>query len=162
MPDHAADGLGLTRRILAARAPSWSEDGARVFVGVAGWREKPGPKEDDADETAAVDVWHWKDTIVVPRQKSLLPASRTASVLAAWDLAGGKVTPLANDPLEEVRPIKHRPATALVIDRKAYAMERSIGRMYADISTVDVALTPTYTPRAPTRRAPMSRPSRTA
>jgi dipeptidyl aminopeptidase/acylaminoacyl peptidase len=134
-----ANGLGLTRRILAARAPSWSEDGTRVFVGVAAWNEKPGKKDDDADEAAAVDVWHWKDTIVVPRQKSLLPSARTATVPAAWDLAGARLTPLAADPLEDVRPIKHRPAAALVVDRKAYAMERSIGRMYADISTVDLA-----------------------
>jgi dipeptidyl aminopeptidase/acylaminoacyl peptidase len=134
-----ANGLGSSRRILAARPPSWSEDGARVFVGVANWNEKPGPKSDDADEAASVDVWHWKDTIVVPRQKSLLPTARTATVLAAWDLAGARLTSLASDPLEDVRPIKHRPATALVVDRKAYAMERSIGRMYADVSTVDLA-----------------------
>src|SRR6185436_15488455 len=75
----------------------------------------------------------------VPRQKSLLPATRTASVAAAWNLADGRLTMLAGDPLEDVRPIKHRPAAALVIDRKVYAMERSIGRIYADVSTVDIA-----------------------
>ena len=134
-----ANGLGLNRRILAARQPAWSEDGARVLVGVADWNAKPGPKDEDADEAASVDVWHWKDTVVVPRQKSLLQATRTASVAAAWNLSDGRLTMLAIDPLEDVRPIKHRPATALVVDRKAYAMERSIGRIYADVSTVDVA-----------------------
>ena len=128
-----ANGLGLSRRILAARQPVWSEDGARVVVGVAAWNAKPGPKDEDADEAASVDVWHWKDPVVVPRQKSLLPATRTASVAAAWNLADGRLTMLAIDPLEDVRPIKHRPATALVIDRKAYAMERSIGRVFADV-----------------------------
>ena len=134
-----ANGLSMSRRILAARQPAWSEDGARVFVGVADWNGRPGPKDDDADEAASVDVWHWKDTVVVPRQKSLLPAARTANVAAAWTLSDGRLTMLAIDPLEDVRPIKHRPATALVIDRKAYAMDRSIGRIYADVSTVDIA-----------------------
>jgi len=134
-----ANGLGLSRRILAARQPVWSEDGSRVVVGVAAWNGKPGTKDEDADEPASVDVWHWKDPVVVPRQKSLLPATRTASVAAAWNLADGRLTMLAIDPLEDVRPIKHRPATALVIDRKAYAMERSIGRIYADVYTVDLA-----------------------
>ena len=105
-----ANGLAANRRILAARQPSWSEDGARVFVGVADWGSKPGPKDEDADETASVDVWHWKDTVVVPRQKSLLPATRTATVLSSWSLADGRLTSLATDPLEDVRPIKHRPA----------------------------------------------------
>jgi hypothetical protein len=129
----------LSRRILAARQPVWSEDGSRVVVGVAAWNGKPGTKDEDADEPASVDVWHWKDPVVVPRQKSLLPATRTASVAAAWNLADGRLTMLAIDPLEDVRPIKHRPATALVVDRKAYAMERSIGRIYADVYTVDLA-----------------------
>ena len=87
---------GLSRRILAARQPAWSEDGARVLVGVADWNAKPGPKDEDADEAASVDVWHWKDTVVVPRQKSLLPATRTASVAAAWSLADGRLTMLAD------------------------------------------------------------------
>ena len=133
------NGIGATRRILAARAPSWSEDGARVFIGVADWNEKPGKKDDDADEPASVDVWHWKDPIVVPRQKSMLPGTRTANVTAAWSLQGQRATILATDPLQDIRTIKHRPATALVVDRKAYAMERSIGRIYADIATVDVS-----------------------
>ena len=133
-----ASGLAANRRILAARQPAWSEDGARVFVGVADWSSKPGPKDEDADEAASVDVWHWKDTVVVPRQKSLLPATRTATVLSAWSLADGRLASLVTDPLEDVRPIKHRPTSALVVDRKAYAMERSIGRPFVDVSTVDV------------------------
>lgn len=133
------NGLEPTRRILAARQPAWSEDGARVFVGVADWHDKPATKGEDADEAASVDVWHWKDTVVVPRQKSLLPTTRTANLVAAWSLADGRLTVLAKDPLEDVRTIKHRPATSLVVDRHAYAMERSIGRIYADVSTVDVA-----------------------
>ncbi len=132
-------GLGATRRILAARQPAWSEDGARVFVGVAEWHAKPGPKSEDADDAASVDVWHWKDTVVVPRQKNLLPTARTATVLAAWSLADGRLTELAKDPLEDVRPIKGRPTSALVVDRKVHAMERSIGRVYADVSIVELS-----------------------
>ena len=118
----------------------WSEDGSRVVIGVAAWNGKLGPKEEDADEAASVDVWHWKDPVVVPRQKSLLPATHKASVAGAWNLADGRLMMLAIDPLEDVRPIKHRPATALVVDRKAYAMERSIGRIYANVYTVDLAV----------------------
>lgn len=136
-------GVVAGRRIVAARQPSWSDDGKRVFVGVAEWAPKPplveGGRDDGDEEQAAVDVWHWRDTVVVPRQKSLLPSTRTQSALAVWHLADGKLVPLAGHPLEDVRPIKHRPSAAYVVDRRAYAMERSIGRVYADLYSVDLA-----------------------
>ena len=139
----APPALAPGRRILPARPPSWSDDGKRIFVGLADWAEKPPPADggrDDADdEPAGVDVWHWRDAVVVPRQKSLLPTTRTQTVLAVWQVAEGKLVPLASDPLEDVRPLKHRPSTAYVVDRKAYAMERSIGRTYADIYSIDLA-----------------------
>ncbi len=134
-------GLGPSRRIQAARAPSWSDDGKRVFVGVSEWAEKPPPEEKTpaSDEPATVDVWHWKDTIVVPRQKSLLPTSRQQSVAAVWHLADSRLVTLGAHPLDDVRPIRRRATTAYTIDRRAYAMERSIGRVFADIYTVDLS-----------------------
>jgi dipeptidyl aminopeptidase/acylaminoacyl peptidase len=139
----APSALAPNRRIVAARQPSWSDDGKRIFVGIADWTEKPQAsadgRDDAEDEPAGVDVWHWKDTVVVPRQKSLLSSTRTQSMLAVWHLADSKLVPLATDPLEDVRPIKHRPSTAYVVDRKAYAMDRSIGRIFANIYSVDLA-----------------------
>ena len=107
-----ANGLGTepaNSRVLASRRgrtmarASWS-----VWpIGTS----KPGPKDDDADEAASVDVWHWKDTVVVPRQKSLLPAARTATVAAVVESGRTAASRcLASDPLEDVRPIKYRPA----------------------------------------------------
>ena len=58
---------------------------------------------------------------------------------AVWHVAEGKLVSLAADPLEDVRPLKRRPSTAYIVDRKAYAMERSIGRVFADIYSVDLA-----------------------
>ena len=92
--DATADkGLETGRRIQGARAPAWSEDGRRVFVGLSEWPEKAPEKAKagEADDQAAVDVWHWKDTVVVPRQKSLLSASRQQSVGAVWHLADGRL-----------------------------------------------------------------------
>ena len=86
-----------------------------------------------------MDVWHWKDTVVVPRQKSLLNASRQQRLAAVWHLAGERLVLLGTDPLEDVHQLKHRPATAFTVDRRAYAMERSIGRQFADIHTVDLS-----------------------
>ena len=93
----ADKGVETGRRIQGARAPSWSDDGRRVFVGVSEWPEKAPEKAKagEADDAASVDVWHWKDTVVVPRQKSLLSASRQQSVGAVWHLADGRLVVLA-------------------------------------------------------------------
>ena len=136
----APGGLAPGLRIQSARAPAWSDDGRRVFVGLSDWAEKPAADDKSAaDEQATVDVWHWKDPIVVPRQKSLLSASRQQSLAAVWHLADGRLVKLGDHPLDDVRPIRHNATTAYIVDRRAYAMERSIGRVYADIYTVDLS-----------------------
>jgi dipeptidyl aminopeptidase/acylaminoacyl peptidase len=136
-----AGGLGTTRRIIAGRAPEWLDDGRTLLLGIAPWYEKPASRDDkdDSDEPAGVDIWHWRDTIVVPRQKSLMSTTRLESSTAAWHVSDNRLVSLAMHPLEDVRAIKHRPATVLMVDRKAYAMERSIGRVYADVYTINVA-----------------------
>jgi dipeptidyl aminopeptidase/acylaminoacyl peptidase len=58
-------------------------------------------------------------------------------VLAAWQLDANRLVPLAQSPLEEIRPIEGQ-SRALLIDRAVYAMERSIGRHLADVALVDV------------------------
>jgi dipeptidyl aminopeptidase/acylaminoacyl peptidase len=131
--------LGQTKRIVPVRAPEWLDDGKTVLLSVAPWDEKAASKEENTDdEPAGVDIWHWRDPIVVPRQKNLLPTTRLEGATAAWHLGDNRLVPLAMNPLEDVRPIKHRPATVLLVDRKAHAMERSIGRVYADVYAVDV------------------------
>jgi dipeptidyl aminopeptidase/acylaminoacyl peptidase len=131
--------LGQTQRIVPVRAPEWLDDGKTVLVSVAPWDEKAAAKDDADEEPAGVDVWHWRDPLVVPRQKSLLPTTRLEGATAAWHLDDNRLVPLAMNPLEDVRAIKRRGALALLVDRKAYAMERSIGRVYADVYAVDVS-----------------------
>jgi hypothetical protein len=63
-------------RLVSFRKPSWSDDGATVFLGVAKWNEKPpsaktnvaatngdgaGVAPADDEEPADVDVWHSHD-----------------------------------------------------------------------------------------------------
>ncbi len=56
------------RRMVASRAPQWSEDGADDLCRdrrVA--EELPGKKSDE--DPATVEVWHWKDENVISEQK---------------------------------------------------------------------------------------------
>ena len=60
------------------------------------------------DEPAGLEIWHWTDVVVMPKQKVDAPQDRRRNVLAAWHLDSGKFVQLGKDPVnEEVRPIAH-------------------------------------------------------
>ena len=147
--DAAKSGLAADLRVIRFRAPQWSEDGAYLFVGVGPWHAKPAALEagrqsrrviassDNPDELPDVQVWHPKDPIVMPRQEIDARRDRERSMLAAWSLADDRLVRIAQAIGEEATPIK-RSARALVVDTNAFAMERSMGRWYANVATVDL------------------------
>ena len=53
-------------------------------------------------------------------------------------VADGKLIRIAQAIGEEATPIKHS-SRVLVVDTNAFAMERSIGRVYANAWTIDLA-----------------------
>jgi dipeptidyl aminopeptidase/acylaminoacyl peptidase len=148
-------------RTVTFRRPSWSEDGATIFVGLAEWYPKPASPittgrrggrggnaganaggetagDAEADDQPGVDVWHWKDTEVMAYQSKNASQDARKNMLAAWHVDSGTLTQLGNELTEQVTLIKHR-NLAYAAEWKEYAMERSIGRPYADIYLVDVA-----------------------
>ncbi|HEX8029931.1 MAG TPA: hypothetical protein VF491_15770, partial [Vicinamibacterales bacterium] len=145
----AASALAADLRVVRFKAPQWSDDGAWVFVGVAQWHAAPAADFSDRsrritatstnpDELPDVQVWHPKDTVVMARQKIDARRERERSMLAAWSVADGRLVRIAQAIGEEVSPIKHS-AQVLVEDDNKYAMDRSIGRVYADAWTLDLA-----------------------
>jgi dipeptidyl aminopeptidase/acylaminoacyl peptidase len=136
----AIAGLQAGQRIVSTRRPEWSDDGARLFVGVADWDEKLESGKDGArsEDDAAVDVWHWRDVEVMPLQKRRLTAERQRSRLAVWTLSGDRLIALAATRHEDVRLLDDQPQ-ALLINRAPYALDGSFGRRAADLSLVDLA-----------------------
>ncbi|HUF48313.1 MAG TPA: prolyl oligopeptidase family serine peptidase [Vicinamibacterales bacterium] len=149
-------------RVVPFRAPSWSDDGRVVFTGVAPWAARPaapgrgrgaggrdpGSGGDGArgtnaaqatspPEPADVDVWHWRDATVMPRQKTGAVADRRRSRLAAWHLEPNRLVILGQSDTEQVTPVDGTPF-ALVEDWSAFQLERSIGRPAADLSLIDL------------------------
>jgi len=72
-------------RIVSYRKPTWPEEGGMVFLGIAKWEEKNRPPKkipppadaskaatpaDGEEEPASVDIWHWNDVDVMPKQKT--------------------------------------------------------------------------------------------
>ncbi len=82
-------------------APRWSDDGARVLVGVKAQEpDRPAPTEPQAN----VDVWHYKD--VEPQSVQILRVTqdRRATFAAVVDLASGAVRQIANDDMRAITP----------------------------------------------------------
>ncbi len=91
-----------------------------------------------AEEPATVEIWHWKDVYVMPWQKTHARQDRQRNMLSAWHLKSGRFVQLGMDPIHEnVTPIRHS-KLAYVEEWSKYAMERSIGRMGADLYLVDI------------------------
>ena len=140
-------------RLVAFRKPSWSDDGATVFLGVAKWNEKPPAAKTnvtatnsdgasaapaDDEEPADVDVWHSHDLDVMPKQKIGARSDRQRNMLAAWRLGNDRLVQLGKELTEQVTPVK-RQQLAFTANWSAYAMERTIGRPAADIYLTDLA-----------------------
>jgi dienelactone hydrolase len=148
--DPATGGqLSADLRVARFRAPRWAEDGAFLFVGVAPWLPKAAalPRDgqprriaatsNDPDELPDVQVWHPLDPIVMPRQKLDARRERERSMLAAWRVSDGRLVRIATELGEEATPVPHAPR-ALVVDTRAFAMDRSIGRVHANVWTIDL------------------------
>ena len=136
-------------RVVRFRAPTWSHDGAYLFVGIGPWRKKPvagdpstrtrrvAASSDNPDELPDVQVWHPKDATVMPKQKLDANRDRERSMLAAFSFIDGRLVRLSNTVGEEASPVK-RSAFAIVVDTNAQAMDRSLGRVTANVWALDL------------------------
>lgn len=66
--------------------------------GIAGALSKGDSKE---EKLAAVDIWHWKDPEIQPRQKVTYPRDKEESLLSVWNISSDKFFQVAKDSLPE-------------------------------------------------------------
>lgn len=152
---HAYDPTADTKfpadlRTVTFRRPSWSEDGATVFLGLADWYPKTASaaprrggrggdttaETEPPDDQPTVDVWHWRDSEVMAYQVKNANQDGRRNMLAAWHVDAGTLTQLGHGITEQLTVLKHQ-NLALAADWKDYSLERTIGRPVADIYLVD-------------------------
>jgi len=114
--DKGSDGIPEGWWVSEHRAPSFSENGKRLFLGTA---PRPDPNEhedddqkngegkaadpnDEEEKVVKVDIWHWKDPLLQPHQLKQLDKERKRSYLAVVHLDNGKLVQLATEDIPEI------------------------------------------------------------
>lgn len=98
-------------RIVDYRELRWSEDNKTVFFGIKEW-EPVGKKakkdstekqlDEDLDPTN-VEIWHWKDDEIQPRQEVLAQNLKQDNHLSAWHLDEDKFVQLGSEQFDNVQ-----------------------------------------------------------
>ncbi|MGK7369869.1 MAG: hypothetical protein ACNS64_06610, partial [Candidatus Halalkalibacterium sp. M3_1C_030] len=114
-------------RVVDYRDLQWSEDRATLFLGIKKWekKEKPEKKEDKEDQEEAksdttkkedkpkdlnegldstnVEIWHWRDDQIQPRQEVLKNQLKQDNHLSAWHLEDNTFVQLGDSLVENVQ-----------------------------------------------------------
>jgi dipeptidyl aminopeptidase/acylaminoacyl peptidase len=104
-----------TLRVKDSFKPVWSKDLTTVFIGINDWTKKEKKKKkDDKDKKSkdkkdkkekkpGVDVWHWKDDPIQPRQQKSYGRDNNYTYLCSWDLKNNRFIRLASPDLKDGR-----------------------------------------------------------
>lgn len=127
------DGMVLSE----LRSLDWSEDGRRIFVGIKE-QEAAEPEEDEEDdETANVDVWHWQDERVQSIQQVRANRDRQSTYTSVVHLDEGVFVQLTDEAMPSISLSEDGTFGVGRYD-KPYRYEITWGGSRADYYHVDV------------------------
>jgi dipeptidyl aminopeptidase/acylaminoacyl peptidase len=115
-------------------AVSFSEDGARVFLGI---KEQAPEAAKSEDPQANVDVWHWQDEDVQSVQIVRAEQARRATYASVFNIAPRRFVRLAGEDMRNVSPAGDSKYAIGRLD-EPYRYELSWGGGRADYCRVDL------------------------
>ncbi|MEX2467442.1 MAG: prolyl oligopeptidase family serine peptidase [Gemmatimonadota bacterium] len=148
--------LATHMRIVEHRAPSWSDDGTVVFLGLQERRPAPEPCEettedagdgstptedcddnDQDDETPGVEIWHARDLDPIPQQRVREQQLREQNHISAWHLDRDAFVQLGDDHAERTSLV---PGGRHVIgmDETPYEEDAMFRQQFLDLYAIDV------------------------
>lgn len=93
-------------RVRETYTPLFSDDMTILYFGVYEWtaREDKEEKQKDKEKLPGVDIWHWKDDPIQPRQQVTYPvADANFTYMFAWNIESGKVVRISDENLKNPR-----------------------------------------------------------
>lgn len=115
--DHREDGgFPDDFRIVDYRPLEWAEHNETVFFGIKPWERSAEAESDTAAADSAkkkkeldedlppsnVQVWHWQDDPIQPRQELMANSEKRSNFLSAWHLEENNFVQLADSMVESV------------------------------------------------------------
>jgi len=130
-------------RVVDYRDLRWSEDNQTVFFGIKKWEpsEKEAPKDSTQKDLNAdldpsnVEVWHWQDDDIQPKQELMAEENKKENYLSAWHLNNNKFVQLGSEKFEQVQ-LTGDQHHAVGYDPKPY--EPTFEEEWKDVYVIDV------------------------
>ena len=135
----SASTAGVPKGMVVAEsgAPSFSRDGARVFLATAPPPPPPANPNDDIPEPLAVDIWSTKDPWLQPMQRVRADQERNRNYRGVYHIADKRFVQLATPELPTVNTGDDA-SRALGMSDIPYRMEMSWDQSYNDVYLLDI------------------------
>lgn len=89
-------------RIRETYTPRYSKDMSILYFGGYDWTPKPEKKKNEKIKLPGVDIWHWKDDPIQPRQEvEYNQGEKDFTYLFAWNLTNGSVNRITDQKFRE-------------------------------------------------------------
>ncbi|NIT56640.1 MAG: prolyl oligopeptidase family serine peptidase, partial [Aliifodinibius sp.] len=128
-------------RIVDYRSLEWSEDGNSLFFGIKEWEKDEkadttkSESKDDLDPSN-VEVWHWQDADIQPKQEVMVNQLKEDNHLAAWHLDDKSFVQLGTEQFDQLN-LTGDQQHAVAYDPHPY--EPHFEENWRDIYLVDVS-----------------------
>ncbi len=133
-----ADSLPKDWVVPESSSVSFTENEKRLIYTTAP-KPKPDPEEKPDDEKVSVDIWNYKDPVLMPAQLLRVAADRNRSYMAMYDMKSGKSKQLANESMKYVSiSDRSEGKFALYVDSDPYAIESAWDPGIEDLYIVNV------------------------
>jgi len=133
----AGVGVPAGLRVTDYRRPSWSKDGAILYVGLRKRERVDEAIKKSEDKVSDVEIWHPKDVNVIPAQRTSEQRDLRATMLASWRVGDSKVSQIGTS-LSENSTLLDGDKLATETDTRPYPFGQMFGRRDSDIWMTDL------------------------
>lgn len=125
------------------------DDATVIGFGIKDWADKKKPGK--PDDKPGIDIWHWKDLEIQPRQKIMAPAEQRRTALCIWRPANNSFAQVTDTKVRNAIVLDDLKA-AVLFDDAPYKSPSTNGLDYQDIYLSDLGSSSASTavPQSPT------------
>jgi dipeptidyl aminopeptidase/acylaminoacyl peptidase len=130
-------------RMVDYRSLQWSEDNNTIFFGIKQWDPKKEEAKEDSTkemnedlETSNVELWHWQDDDIIPKQEVMANQLKRENHMSAWHLDDERFVQLGSEKFEQVQ-LTGDQQHAVAYDPKPY--EPTFEEEWQDVYLVDIS-----------------------